>query len=360
MLLLRRDGEANWRAPAITAYPNEDALEQLLATSPDLLPGASAGPMVVARQVQTGAGPADLVGVGIDGSLLLVECKLRANPEIRRAVVGQLFAYASSLWRTRVGEFERTLAARIGTSLVAAAKGVAGEDEWDEAAFRANLARTLSDGRFRLVIAVDTITEELKQTVEHLNEHTIGEVEVVALEIGYLRDEGVEIVAPKTYGTEAVRAKAAGRGPIGEPELFAALDASCSPAGVAAIRQLYDWVEPHGGSFAWGLGVAYPSTNAWITVEGQWVCVWSCYARSANATWDVNFEYLRRKGVSTDKIAALAASLREIDGVEGRFTGLEEKDFLRRPSLPIDAIVAKTGAADRIQAALAKPADGAE
>src|SRR5215213_1750679 len=99
MLLLRRDGDKSWHAPAITAYTNEEALEQLLAESPDLLPGASPERMVVARQVQTGAGPADLVGVGLDGSLLLVECKLRANPEIRRAVVGQLFAYASSLWR---------------------------------------------------------------------------------------------------------------------------------------------------------------------------------------------------------------------------------------------------------------------
>src|SRR5215212_8339546 len=98
MLLMRRVGQGAWHAPEVNAYPNEDALEQLLAASPDLLPRASSGPMVVARQVQTGAGPADLIGIGLDGSVLLVECKLRANPEIRRAVVGQLLAYASALW----------------------------------------------------------------------------------------------------------------------------------------------------------------------------------------------------------------------------------------------------------------------
>ena len=359
MLLVRREGARSWHAPGVTAYPNEDALEQLLAESPDLLPGASPERLVVARQVQTGAGPADLVGIGLDGSLLLVECKLRASPEIRRAVVGQLFAYASSLWRTPVVEFEAAVAARLGQPLAAACRSASGDAEWDEGTFRASLARTLEDGRFRLVIAVDAITDELKRTVEYLNEHTVGEVEVVALEIGYLRDEGVEIVLPRTYGTEAVRAKAAGHGPIGEPELFAALEKSCTPAGVAAVRQLYGWVEPHGGSFAWGLGVAYPSTTAWFNVEGQWVAVWSCYARAGSATWDVNFEYLRRKGVSTERMAALAASLRRVDGVATRFAGLEEKDFLRRPSLPIDGVVAKPGAASRILDALAALVDGA-
>jgi hypothetical protein len=195
--------------------------------------------------------------------------------------------------------------------------------------------------------------------LDYLNEHTVGEVEVVALEIGYLRDEGVEIVVPKTYGTEAVRAKAAGKGPIGEAELFAALEQRCTPAGVAAIRALYDWVEPHGGSFAWGLGVAFPSTTAWFNVDGPWVAVWSCYARSGSATWDVNFEYLRRKGVSAGKMAALAAALREVEGVEARFAGLEEKDFLRRPSLPIDGIVAKPGVAQLILDALAARVDEA-
>ena len=357
MLLVRREGAKVWHAPAVSAYTNEEALEHLLAESPDLLPGATAEPMVVARQVETGAGPADLVGVGLDGSLLLVECKLRANPEIRRAVVGQLFAYASSLWRMPVGEFEAAVGARLGQPLAKACRAASGEAEWDETSFRANLARTLGDGRFRLVIAVDAITDELKRTVEYLNEHTVGEVEVVALEIGYLRDEGVEIVVPKTYGTEAVRAKAAGKGPIGEAELFAALEQACTPAGVAAIRELYDWVEPHGGSFAWGLGVAFPSTTAWFNVDSQWVAVWSCYARSGSATWDVNFEYLRRKGVSTERIATLAASLRGIDGVDARFAGLEERDYLRRPSLPIDAIVAKPGVAGRILAALAQLID---
>lgn len=354
MLLIRRDGEKGWRSPEVSQYPSEAALEALLAASPELLPGIADATLIVARQVETGAGPIDLLGVGLDGSVVLCECKLRANPEIRRAVVGQLFAYASALWGMQLAEFERAVSARLGRPLVDVAAEMAGIDAWDGAAFRANLERNVRDGRFRLVVAVDTITDELKRTIEYLNEHTIAEIEVAALEIGYLADSGVEIVVPRTYGLESARAKSAGKGPIGEPELFGALDKTCSPEGVQAVRRLFDWVKPNGGDFAWGLGIAYPSTNAWFTVEGHWVCTWSLYARSTTPTWDVDFEYLLNKGVSTDRMAAFAAALRSIPGVETRLTGLEAAGYKRRPSLSIDGIIAKPGAVEIIERALAE------
>lgn len=177
---------------------------------------------------------------------------------------------------------------------------------------------------------------------------------MVGLEIGYLADASVEIVVPRTYGLESARARTANRGPIGEAELFAALEARCSPAGIAAVRRLFDWVRPRGGDFAWGLGIAYPSTNAWFTVEGHWVCTWSCYARSANPTWDVNFEYLVKKGVSEARVRRLAERLRYVPGIEARLAGLEAAHYRRRPSLPIDTIVAQPGVVDQIDAALAE------
>jgi hypothetical protein len=353
MLLIRREGEKGWRSPEVSQYPNELALEALLASSPELLPGVDNAQLIVARQVETGAGPIDLLGVGLDGSVLLSECKLRANPEIRRAVVGQLFAYASALWGMPITEFDRAVSGRLGRPLIEVAAEKAGSDAWDATAFRANLERNVRDGRFRLVIAVDTITDELKRTIEYLNAHTIAEVEVTGLEIGYLADSGVEIVVPRTYGLEQARARAAGKGPIGETELFAALDATCSPEGVQAARRLYDWVKPHGGDFAWGFGIAYPSTNAWFTVEGFWAATWSIYARSTTPTFDIGFEFLLNKGVSVERLGAFATALRKIPGVDARFIGLEKDGYKRRPSLPIDGILAKPGAAEAIEAALA-------
>ncbi len=354
MLLIRRDGEQAWRSPEVSQYPSEAALEALLAASPELLPGIADATLIVARQVETGAGPIDLLGVGLDGSVILCECKLRANPEIRRAVIGQLLAYASALWGMQLAEFERAVSARIGRPLLDVAAERAGIDAWDGTAFRANLERNIRDGRFRLVVAVDKITDELKRTIEYLNEHTIAEIEVAGLEIGYLADSGVEIVVPKIYGLESARAKSAGKGPIGETDLFGALEAVCSPEGVRVARRIYDWVKPHGGSFAWGQGIAYPSTSAWFTVEGHSVCTWSLYARSTSPSWDIGFEYLLAKGVSPTRMTAFADALRTIPGVEARLAGLEKSGYKRRPSLSIEGILVKPGAVEIIERALAE------
>ena len=126
MVLIRRTGEQAWRSPKSSTYPNEEALEVLLATSPELLPAVSASSLVVARQVQTGVGPVDLLGIGVDGSVVVVECKLHANPEIRRAVVGQLFAYASAIWQTPPASFEQAVSARLGRPLLEAVQALAG------------------------------------------------------------------------------------------------------------------------------------------------------------------------------------------------------------------------------------------
>ncbi len=42
-------------------------------------------------------GSVDIALVEPAGLITLVECKLRANPEIRRAVLGQIMAYAANL-----------------------------------------------------------------------------------------------------------------------------------------------------------------------------------------------------------------------------------------------------------------------
>ena len=54
----------------------------------------------------SGTGKADVVIVEASGDITVVECKLRANPEIRRHVVGQLLAYSSAIWQMSYAEFD--------------------------------------------------------------------------------------------------------------------------------------------------------------------------------------------------------------------------------------------------------------
>jgi hypothetical protein len=53
-------------------------------------------------------------------------------------------------------------------------------------------------------------------------------------------------------------------------------------------------------------------------------------------------------------MAAFAAALRSIPGVDARLAGLEQAGYKRRPSLFVDGIVAKPGAVETIERALAE------
>ena len=118
MLLVRKQGESGWHSPKVTAYSDEQSLQTLIQHSPDLLNGADGTPMAMASEVSvSGIGSADLVGVDSTGGITIVECKLKANPEIRRQVVGQIFAYASGLSGLTYEQFDALFAAK-GAPLV--------------------------------------------------------------------------------------------------------------------------------------------------------------------------------------------------------------------------------------------------
>jgi RecB family endonuclease NucS len=93
-ILLRKSPEAGWQKlePFEFGGPDgEKKLEQLLEKSPDLLTTEGAKPVRFFKgQAALGNNAADLLGVGADGMIVIIECKLDANREARRMVVGQI------------------------------------------------------------------------------------------------------------------------------------------------------------------------------------------------------------------------------------------------------------------------------
>lgn len=209
-LLVRHDG-GRWQAPEVQAYENEEMLKHLLRDSPQLLPMSAKDSIFVEELAVPQGGSVDLVGVDPYGAITLVECKLGKNPEIRRSVVGQLFAYASGLWEMSYEEFDRAFSVAFkGTTLADAVRArLPDAADWHEEDFRAAVSDNLRAGRFTLIIAVDHITDELKRIVPYINTHTIPEVQFIALEIGYVKDGEVEIIQPLTYGEESIAQKQA-------------------------------------------------------------------------------------------------------------------------------------------------------
>ncbi|NKX55294.1 endonuclease NucS domain-containing protein [Arthrobacter mobilis] len=196
--ILIRQADGTWREPADAGYALEADLQELLAAHPDLIPGV--GPQAaVCREFQSAAGPADIVIVDADGEVTLVECKLAANPQVRREIVGQMFDYAARLWRMDVEEFDARWRARTGDSLFT--------DHSGNPLFRDTVARNLAEARFRIVLAVDAINEPLKRMVEYLNAMSGPGTSVIAVEYARRALGPVEVLLPEVYGQELAEAK---------------------------------------------------------------------------------------------------------------------------------------------------------
>jgi hypothetical protein len=354
-VLIRHSG-GGWRAPTVTAYSDEEALELLLEQTPELLPGLDTGPMAVVRQLsvpETGA--VDLFIVGVDGALTIVECKLQSNPDIRRRVVGQVVAYAAGLWRLSFEELDSAFAARAGKPLSAAVAEVADEvgGDFEETQFRQAVSTNLAAGRFRLVIAVDAITEELKRIVEYLNDHTVRDVEVIAFEVGYAADGDVELLIPAVYGQEAVRRKSAQASTQrwDEQALRQALSDYCGQEAAAGLLAVYEHAQRHPATTLLYFGKGqHPSVTAWLDVSGANVAVWSIYTDPLKTVFAINFDWMHRrgKGVAAQALDRLADRLRPLPGVAALYADLAERGYNKRPSIPADQLFTAPDAATSI------------
>lgn len=130
---------------------------------------------VLGREVRLGGGFADLLAVESTGRLAIIEVKLAQNSESRRAVVAQVLSYAGYLQGLDTVQLEtQVLAAHLPPSGSVLAEVQSGDQQQvvDPVAFREELARSLAEGSFRLVIVLDSAPDELVQVVGYLQSIT--------------------------------------------------------------------------------------------------------------------------------------------------------------------------------------------
>ncbi|SDJ02414.1 hypothetical protein SAMN05444157_1335 [Frankineae bacterium MT45] len=314
---------------------------------------------MVALELQiAGTGRLDIAVVSLDGSLTLAECKLRSNPEIRREIVGQIMAYASAMssWTSR--DLESSWRGMAGRDLVdEASKLAAGQQlDFDEVAFRRALDRNLAAGSFRLILAVDNITPELRRIVEFLNRRTADDLEVIAMEFDYIQDGDVQILIPQTYGAEAAARKAAKVAQHDESSFRTTLTERCSPDIATAVSALLEHATAHEAfsHLYWGTG-EHPSVTPWFHTNHGDIQPWTFYMGAAGKdTWAVNYDWIfkKGKGVPEDSIIAFRALLLELPGVANAATDAQYVSWARRPSIPAEPLFTNPLAVSTIVAAL--------
>lgn len=251
MLIYHNTG-AGWHRVDRWSYASEDELERFLLDNPGFIGGERDDVWTVwARQIGARSdNQLDLLGLGSDGSITIVECKLGSNREERREVVAQVLEYASALWKMDVGHFREIFKKRHAGSrdpfelLDEQAPTEAREAEWNvEQALRI-AALNLQHGRFRLVVAVDEVSERLRQIVDYVNSRGQGELKLIAVAIPRYGDQVSGVVAPIVYGDDAPAPTNRS-----EAEVFPSVEeviAQADPAMVPVLQRLHTYLAGDG------------------------------------------------------------------------------------------------------------------
>lgn len=336
-----RTAGGRWQEPASAGFIGEAAMQEMLASEPSLLPGVTSDAFAV-QEFATGAGPSDVVVVDADGSIVVVECKLSGNEEIRRKVVGQVFDYASRLWRMTAEDFDRRWVQRSGSSILERLALPAIES------FRENLR----DGRFTLVLAVDRINTDLKRIVEYLNVHTDSTVRVLAIELERAEHQGVEILIPTVYGSEIADAKGSAVPPGSQwtqrwtPEDVVAAVAG-TDAGLAEVLTTFTDSLVAVGLGVQGTGGQLPSMIVGTKARHGTLWPFAVYTGENRHTLSINFQWLR--GADPDArepfLAAVAAVVPGVDAA-----GIRAADYAKRPGFDL-AVLARPGVLEALVAA---------
>ena len=351
-MLIRKAGETSWSKPATTAYSNEQALQTLLQQSPELLPGSGLSQLAIVDELPVASDSIDLLNVSDTGQISIIECKLRSNPQIRREVVGQILAYAGSVWGLSYEQLDQGFQKRTGKTLSQTMSELNPEG-WDEQQFRATVQDNLDKGQFCLVIAVDEIKDELKQIVQFLNTLTRPELQVLAIELQYVADKGVEILLPTVYGEETIIAKTqAAQRMWNKESLIAEYAKGSTPQAMEAMDKLFDFIKERSIEEISGTSTNLASITFRMRINGEKRYVAYFYEDpKGKAKFALLFKTMVGL-VSNDKLSRLAIRLRTIPGATKYLEGLEEKDFKRQPAFPLNTVLVEPGAVETIQAVI--------
>lgn len=208
-LIISKNGK-NAKRVNRTSFENEEELQRYIEENPESIPlydiKEDIRLLVVAREFPTQSGPIDAIGIDKDGELYLVETKLYRNTD-KRNVVAQVLDYGASLWKHSSEdwegfreELERQTQKRWSMGLQQKLQDFFGIAEEETLTVIDNLSNNLNEGRFKFVILMDTLHDQLKDLILFINQNSKFSLFIAEME--YYKHEEYEILIPRLYGAE--------------------------------------------------------------------------------------------------------------------------------------------------------------
>ena len=280
---MRSGGTEKWQFANPVKAQAEAELQAMLVQSPYLIAideirdGAPPLVLAVSEFGLPGSGRTDVLAFSADGDIAIVECKLAANPESKRKVIGQILEYAAYLWGSTYEEVDNRIQ-RVRNENLAGLVETAVAGEWEEEGFRSGVQRALEAGAFSLIVVVDEINEELRRTIRYINDCSQSVFSLHAMEMQRFQLEGFEILVPHVFGASAqAPGKESQQKRWTEERFFNVLSGSVEPGTVAIVRDLYDWSQETADRIWFGHGAERGSITFHYLPQGRTVSVFTVY-----------------------------------------------------------------------------------
>jgi hypothetical protein len=297
-ILMRTMNTDKWALVESAGYKAETELQRLLAESPSLISLSDilgeASPLVAAvREVGLpGSGSTDILAFNPQGQIVVVECKLAANAEIKRKVIAQVLEYGAFLWEMSYETLNQLIVNRVNMNLADLVSEAVGDPDWDEEEFRKGIEENLARGAFILVIAVDEMNDELSRTIRFLNNCGSPGFVFTALEMRRFQNETAEILVPHLFSG----VQSGGKKLVGEKtkqwtmeRFFETVELTLDQDVINITRDIYVWSTNNADKVFWGMGKSTGSFTFHYHLDGKTVSVFTIYSTGQMM---VNYGYL--------------------------------------------------------------------
>lgn len=331
-ILYRSNSRQKWEPLKDKSYSDESHLQDLVYEDPTTIPvedidsDAELAPIeVIVKELALGIGSSDIVGIDAKGNIYIIEAKLAKNPEAKRAVIGQIMEYAANLWGRDLGWLEDRVKEKRKKGI---SEFFEKREDWDREAFEGNLKNSLLKGKFKLLVVVDRVNEELKRIITYVNQ-VLG-VELYALELTYFKDEkGAEILVPSIHG--GIRKPPSHPRVWDEDSFFEDVKTRITdPGTLQTMREIYDFSKQN-GKVVFGKGAIYGTFRFRIPYRSKDVDLFSI--QSDGESNSVNFRNLTDAGVDSVTVTEYLMQLKSLG-----FPFDEKEDLKRYPTFKLDIL----------------------
>ncbi len=253
-------------------FESEGYLQKYIRNNPNTLPireikGASKF-LPLSREFSTRSGPIDVLGVDEKGEIYIIEVKLEKNAD-KRKVVSQALDYGAAIWNSYenyddlISDIERAIGKPLRDTLQEGFGAI--DEELDQ--IISTIKENVRTGSFNFVVVMDGIEDRLKQLISFINENS--NFSLFAVEFEYFRHEDLEIIYPRTYGTEIKKDRTTrGARNWDETTFFEDAQSKLDPVMLDLLRRFHDLCA-NLVRIEWGRGATYGTFQLRIDVNSR-------------------------------------------------------------------------------------------